>query len=84
MKTIKLINNNESEKKMKNMRYEGFRISHNKKLLKTEKEKKRGYAFVPIMCIFLPKNWESRFILTRIYENEKLIWSDKKENQFTK
>ena len=40
MKTIKLINNNESEKKMKNMRYEGFRISHNKKLLKTEKEKK--------------------------------------------
>jgi len=33
---------------------------------------------------FLPKNWESRFILTRIYENEKLIWSDKNENQFTK
>ena len=41
MKTIKLINNNESEKKMKNMRYEGFKISHNKKLLKTEKEKKK-------------------------------------------
>ena len=69
---------------MKNMRYEGFRISHNKKLLKTEKEKKRGYALVPVMFNLLPKNWKGRFLLTRIYENEKLIWSDKKENQFTK
>ena len=65
---------------MKMRRYECLKISLSKKLLKTEEDKKRGFAYIPVVLNFLPKNYNERLLIHRVYEDGKIIWSN--ENLF--
>ena len=61
---------------MKMRRYECLKISRSKKLLKTEVDKKRGFAYVPVVLNFLLEKYNERLLIHRIYEDEKIIWSN--------